>query len=140
MEIKEIDYTVSKENLKEDVLEIYSRLFENVNKDDLIYEELKGGKVNIMCKVTNKNDERSAVVFRNFGMKMQKKELGKLMNVVPLIRRMKMRNIIKMIKMMREMGKHGGIDALTSMFDNQTELKVMAELSKQNLCQQGRCS
>lgn len=140
MKLKEIDYTVTKENLKEDVLEVYSRLFENVNKEDLLYEELKGGKVNIMSKVTNKNDERSAVVFRSFGMKMQKKELRKMMKVVPMIRRMKMRKIIKMIKMVRKAAKQGGMDALTSMFDNEAELRIMSELSKQNLCQPGACS
>ena len=118
MDLKVIDFTVRKENLKEDILNLYSKLFGKVSEDEVHFEELRGGKVNVICRVTKKKDEHS-VVFRNFGMKMQKEELEKL------------------AKATAQSGKEMDASSLSSMFVNQTEIKVMTELAKHKICQPG---
>lgn len=118
MEPKAVDLTVTKEHLKEETLEVYSRLFENVKKEELLFEELSGGQMNVICKVTNKKDGES-VVFRNFGMKTGKEQID------------------KMLEEAGQQGTEASESFLSSVFVNQAEIRVMTELSKHNLCQPG---
>lgn len=125
METKAFNFTVSKENLKENTLEIYRRLYKNVNKEDLLFEELKGGNINIICLVTNRNDETKSIIFRNFNLK-QKRE--------------------KLEEAFRETNNAGQSDANNKedrsifklLFDREGEINLMNELSKHKLCQKGK--
>lgn len=124
MTTKAFDFTVRKENLKEDTLELYGRLFENVNKEDLHFEELKGGNINIICLVTNKNDENKSIIFRNFNLKQKREQLEQA------------------FKETSNAGKSDGNrnedeSIFKLLFDREGEINLMNELSKHNLCQKG---
>lgn len=124
MTTKAFDFTVRKENLKEDTLELYGRLFENVNKENLHFEELKGGNINIICLVTNKNDENKSIIFRNFNLKQKREQLEQA------------------FKETSNAGKSDGNrnedeSIFKLLFDREGEINLMNELSKHNLCQKG---
>lgn len=81
VELKEtlnIDRSITADNLFDDIYTIYSELFKDVNKEDLIFDELQGGFVNSMINVYPKNDKNKALVFRTFGLRVN--YLIKLLN------------------------------------------------------------
>ena len=59
-----VDATVNADRLEDDLFAIYTQLFKGVKKDDLVFEELKGGYVNSMRRVYPKNDKSKSLVFR----------------------------------------------------------------------------
>lgn len=119
--MKAIDFTVTKENLKEDTLEIYGRLYENANKEDLLFEELQGGNINIICLVANRNGEDKWVIFRHFNMKQTNEMSFEATNGDDQTDANKeYHSIFKILS------------------DRQGEIRVMNELSKHKLCQKGK--
>lgn len=71
MDSKIFDLTVRKESLREDIVEIYKRLFPNTTDcSQLNFEELSGGYVNQVTKVSSKNGHNKPVVFRTFDLKL----------------------------------------------------------------------
>lgn len=71
-DIPSVDIAVKTESLREDIFRIYCRLFPNVTDPlQLEFEELPGGYVNNITKVSPKNGENEAIIFRTFGMKFQ---------------------------------------------------------------------
>lgn len=120
---KTIDFTVTKENLKEDILAIYSKLFDDAKKEDLHFEELKGGNINIICLVTNSKDKDKSIIFRNFNMKQRQEELEKA---------------FKEIRTDDQTGASKKDDSIFKLlFDREGEVKLMNELSKHKLTQLG---
>lgn len=63
-EVLNVDVTVNADRLEDDLFAIYSRLFNDVKKDDLVFEELIGGYVNSIRRVYPKNDKNRSLVFR----------------------------------------------------------------------------
>ena len=59
-----VDVTVTADTLEDDLFKVYSQLFKGVKKDDLVFEELKGGYVNSIRRVYPKNDKSKSLVFR----------------------------------------------------------------------------
>lgn len=71
-DILTVDITVKAESLQEDIFRIYTRLFPNVTEQSqLQFEELPGGYVNNITKVSTKIGENEAIIFRTFGMKFK---------------------------------------------------------------------
>ena len=125
MNTKVIDFTVTKENLKDDVLEIYSKLFEDANKEDLLFEELKGGNINVICFVTNKKDKDKSTIFRNFNMKQKREEIEKAFKAA------------KQDEQTDTVNKDDR-SVFKLLFDREGEIKLMNELSKYRLTQPGK--
>ena len=63
-QILTVDITVAVDTLEADLFKIYSRLFNDVKKEDLVFEELKGGYVNSIQRVYPKRDPTKSLVFR----------------------------------------------------------------------------
>ena len=124
--MKAIDFTVAKENLREDTIEIYTRLYEDSNKEDLTFEELQGGNINIICLVANRNDEDKWIIFRHFNMKGDLKPTDEKRTSEETSRdrqtdeNEECRSIFKLLS------------------DREGEIRVMNELSKHRLCQKGK--
>lgn len=124
METKTIDFTVTKENLKEDILAIYSKLYEDAKKEELHFEELKGGNINIICLVKNRKDKDKWIVFRNFNMKQRQEDVEKAFNET------------RTDKQSGDGKKNESIYKL--LFDREGEVLLMNELSKHQLTQAGK--
>lgn len=62
--VRSIDVTVTVANLMDDVFKIYSQLFKDISRDEVILQELQGGYVNSIVKVTLKKDESKSLIFR----------------------------------------------------------------------------
>lgn len=63
-QITEINLTVTADNLKDDLYMIYSKLYKDVKKEELVFQELKGGYVNSIQRVYPKKDPKKSLVFR----------------------------------------------------------------------------
>jgi len=69
-DIPKVDVTVKAETLEDDLFKIYSELFKDAKKDELVFEELKGGYINSIRRVYPKNDKNKSIVFRTFSLKI----------------------------------------------------------------------
>ena len=118
MDSKIIGVRVRKESLREDIFRIYSQLFSSpTDCSGLEFEELSGGYVNNITKVSPKSGEKSAtvVVFRTFDLKL---DFGELF---------------------AKADDETSLDA-SSFFNRSSEFDVMNALSEHGLCARGRLS
>lgn len=70
-EIVSIDQTITAEKLEDNIYAVYSKLFKDVKKDDLKFEELYGGNLNSIIRVYSKDNKSKDLVFRTFGLKVK---------------------------------------------------------------------
>ena len=79
-QIPHFDITVSQDTLEEDMYRIYRQLFgDQASRDRVSIEELSGGYVNAIWKLSLKKDDSKSLVFRTFGMKFDEKAMAKKM-------------------------------------------------------------
>lgn len=120
MDSKTIAVRVRKESLREDIFQIYSQLFLSpTTSSGLEFEELSGGYVNEITKVTPKEfgPKSAALVFRTFDLKLDG----------------------LFTKADDETDDEASLDA-SSFFNRSSEFQVMQALSKHGLCAKGRLS
>ena len=63
-DVRSINLTVTAEHLEDDLFKIYSQLFTDISRDEIIFEELQGGYVNSIIKVSLKKDKSKSLIFR----------------------------------------------------------------------------
>ena len=79
-QIPHFDITAGQDTLEEDMYRIYRQLFgDQASRDRVSIEELSGGYVNAIWKLSLKKDDSKSLVFRTFGMKFDEKAMAKKM-------------------------------------------------------------
>jgi len=145
-----VDITVSDDSLEDDLFKIYSELFKDVKKEDLVFEELKGGYVNSIQRVYPKKDKSKSLVFRTFGMKLNTEEFNKSLNEAhsqsnqangekkpneSVNNETSSKDDKPQIDQSTAQQPPADLDINTLFFNRITEYQVMNEASKHGLCQ-----
>lgn len=120
IEPKIINYTIKKESLEDDIVNVYSELFGHCERIELSLKELPGGYVNSVFKVHKYGDENNCLIFRTYNLKLNIEEFNKMFNET------KADNNKKSFE--------------ESVFSRETEFNIMKELSKHGLCTKGLLS
>lgn len=112
-----INEIVTNENLVDDLLKIYLKVFPDANGHELRFENLTGGYINSIFKITSKY---RVVVFRTFDLQLNCDEF---FNQLKYDYDEKSRNESK--------------EKVDSIFNRETEFEIMKKLSKHGICRKG---